>query len=151
MEYPFAGVKSVIITAPVWKSGSLVWSQLCHDSHFALGLHFVSLGLSVFFSIKQEAWGHDIGSQPTGGFDKGLHKRKRCSEKCIHTLKCLGRGGSGRDTVLSDALMTHGNCWEEAASYSIRSCSNIKKATAAPEAVLALPSLSPARTPGNLR
>lgn len=150
MEYPFAGVKSGIVTAQGWKYGSLVWSQLCHNSHCVLGLHFDSLGLSIFFSMKQEAGVMILApNQPV--VLARVFRKGRGAQKNESTPLSFGEEEAQGHTVFSDTLMVHGNCWEEVASYSIRGWSNIKKATAAPEAVLALPPLSPARTPGNLR
>lgn len=130
MEFPFAGAKSGIIIAPGSKSDALVWSQPCRDSHCVLGLHFPLTGPSIFSSIMQEAGIIVLApDQPlvlARVHKKGIGAQKSVSMPSVPTPngKGLGRRGSGRDTVLSDALISHGNCWEEAAPSGARSCSS---------------------------
>lgn len=53
----------------------------------------------------------------------------------------MGRGYKGEAQGETEFIMTPppptGNCWEEAASYSARSCSNIRASAAAREAFAA--------------
>lgn len=130
--------------------------KLCHDAHCVLGLHFSLIGPQYF--LLYNTWDQDhIGSQPISGFRKYLQKEKRDVLKKMYPHpqfpfligKGLGRGGSGGDTISSDALISHDNCWEEAAFCYSKSCPQIKKVTDVLEAVL--PPLAPAWTSWNLR
>lgn len=121
-------------------------SGLCSavDSHWDLGLHFPLIRALVFPFCNTGDQDHNVGSGPASGFGEVLWKRQRCAQKNVSTPPIpglMGRGYKREAQGETEFIVTPppptGNCWEEAASYSARSCSNIRASAAAWEAFAA--------------